>query len=206
MFDYSTLSMIDLAFGNGSSASWLAVALANLNKFSGSKSMDDGQTKSLARLLALEYRNMKYSVMQLFFYRFKCGDFGRFYGKVDPMMITCALRDFTHDCELKRQQYLNEAYALRRLEEERSRRNIRERWDRCQVALCSGCKDDVGKKVFARLDLYCFDAAKRILMLTTDRDGYALIEGRFFSVFSAVIQRYYPGVKVQYRLRPATIK
>ena len=29
------------------------------------------------------------SQMMLFFYRFKRGDFGKFYGMVDPMVVTC---------------------------------------------------------------------------------------------------------------------
>ena len=78
--------------------------------------MDDGQTESLAYLLAQEYRDMKYSVMQLFFFRFKCGDFGKFYGKVDPMVITCALKDFVNKCDMKRQKFLNEEYEERSAE------------------------------------------------------------------------------------------
>jgi hypothetical protein len=30
----------------------------------------------------------------LFFHRFKAGHYGRFYGSVDPLVITTALRDF----------------------------------------------------------------------------------------------------------------
>ena len=118
MEGYSTLGMLDSAFGPESASSWLVTALANLNKFTGSKNMDDEQTKKLALLLAQEYKNMKYSVMQLFFYRFKCGHFGKFYGKVDPMVITCALKDFAEECEAKRQEYLSEEYLARRQNEE----------------------------------------------------------------------------------------
>ena len=35
--------------------------------------------------------------MLLFFFRFKTGRYGRFYGTVDPMIIMCALREFIED-------------------------------------------------------------------------------------------------------------
>ena len=57
MNDYSTLEMLDMAFGDGSASAWLVTSLADLNKFSGSKNMDDGQTKWLAKLLFQEYKN-----------------------------------------------------------------------------------------------------------------------------------------------------
>ena len=46
MDDYSTLEQIDLAFGEGKAASWLLIAITDLNTFSGSKKMDDSQMKS----------------------------------------------------------------------------------------------------------------------------------------------------------------
>ena len=70
------------------------------------QNMDDEQTKVLARMIAAEYKDMKLSVIMLFFYRFKCGHFGRFYGKVDPMVITCALKDFAEECEAKSKEYI----------------------------------------------------------------------------------------------------
>jgi hypothetical protein len=75
MDDYSTLEQIDLAFGEGKAASWLLIAIADLNVFSGSKKMDDAQMKSLASLIAQRYSHLKYSVLQLFFYKFANGFF-----------------------------------------------------------------------------------------------------------------------------------
>lgn len=208
MGDYSTLAMLDMAFGEKASSSWLVSLLTNLNLFSGSKNMDDGQTESLAYLLAQEYRDMKYSVMQLFFFRFKCGDFGKFYGKVDPMVITCALKDFVNKCDMKRQKFLNEEYEERRVEEERIRKANRMRWEKCQNELCTCCPDDYGKKAFAALEIYSYTETKteRLLTLNTDREDYEMIEGKYIQFFSAVIRRYYPNVKIQYRLRPSPVQ
>ena len=129
MGDYSTLATLDMALGANTASRWLVTLIGNLNMFIGAKNMDDNQTEWLARLLAQEYRDVKYSVIQLFFYRFKCGYFGKFYGKVDPMVITCALKDFLVECENKRQQYLNVEYERRRAEEDALRKIIREKWE-----------------------------------------------------------------------------
>ena len=93
MGDYSTLATLDMALGVNTASRWLVTLLGNLNMFIGAKNMDDSQTEWLARLLAQEYKDVKYSVIQLFFYKFKCGYFGKFYGMVDPMVITCALKE-----------------------------------------------------------------------------------------------------------------
>ena len=168
--------------------------------------MDDGQTESLAYLLAQEYRDMKYSVMQLFFFRFKCGDFGKFYGKVDPMVITCALRDFMNKCDTKRQKFLNEEYEERRAEEERIRKAIRERWENCQKELCSRCPDEEGKNSFASLEPDSYLEKEHILTLQTNREDYELIEGKYIQLFSTVLHCHYPNVKIQYRLRPSPVQ
>ena len=50
MQDSSAVSILDAAYGPGSSASWLAEHIGELNTFSGSKNMDNGQVKNLAFL------------------------------------------------------------------------------------------------------------------------------------------------------------
>lgn len=135
MGEYSTLAMLDQAFGCGAAASWIVTLITNLNIFAGSRSMDDHQVRNLALLLSQEYRNMKYSVMQLFFHRFKCGDFGRFYGKVDPLVITCSLKEFVTSCEHKRQQYMNEEYVAKQQEKARRKEEQEKRWEACRQEL-----------------------------------------------------------------------
>lgn len=200
MNDYSTLEMLDMAFGDGSASAWLVTSLADLNKFSGSKNMDDGQTKWLAKLLFQEYKNVKYSVMQLFFYRFKVGDFGKFWGKVDPMVITCALKDFMVECENMRQQFLNEEYDRRKAEEDTIRKVLREKWDSCFSDLWKSSPDDDSKRVFQSIGFINYDKESNLLLLKVRREEFELIEGKYLSIFSAVIKKHYPRVKVQYFL------
>lgn len=54
----------------------------------------------------------------LFFYRFKSGRYGHFYGSVDPLVITCSLQEFINErgCAIAQNE-----------QEERERRNIEER-------------------------------------------------------------------------------
>lgn len=200
MGDYSTLVTLDMALGVNTASRWLVTLLGNLNMFIGAKNMDDSQTEWLARLLAQEYKDVKYSVIQLFFYKFKCGHFGKFYGMVDPMVITCALKDFMVECENKRQQYLCEEYDHRKAEEDAERKSLREQWDSCFSDLWKSSPDDDGKRVFQSIGFINYDKESNMLLLKVRREEFELIEGKYLSIFSAVINKHYPKVKVQYSL------
>ena len=202
MGNFSTLSMIDHAFGLYTAAKWIAIQINDLNKFSGSKTMNEGQTESLAYLLASEYRDMKFSMMMLFFFRFKCGDFGKFYEMVDPMIITCSLKDFTEVCRKKRQQYMDEEYAARRAEEQQRWKVLCQRWDSCRDELVRRCDDATGKRILSCLELYAYDESQNIITLQVDHEGYEQVEGKFFPLFSEVFRQHFPHVKVQYSLYP----
>jgi hypothetical protein len=205
MNSYSTLEMLDMALGGNTAAKWLLILVNDVNVFAGSKSMDEGQAESLAYLLAQEYKDVKFSVIQLFFYKFKCGYFGKFYGMVDPMVITCALKDFMVECENKRQQYLCEEYDHRKAEEDAERKSLRDQWDSCLNDLWKACPDDEGKHLFQSIGFITFDNENNILLLKVRREEYELIEGKYLSVFSAVINKHYPKVKVQYSLHRESV-
>lgn len=200
MNSYSTLEMLDMGLGENSAAKWLDILINDINKFSGSKSMDEGQAESLAYLLAQEYKDVKFSVIQLFFYKFKCGHFGKFYGTVDPMVITCALKDFIVECANMRQQFLNEEYDRRKAEEDTIRKVLREKWDSCFSDLWKSSPDDDGKRVFQSIGFINYDKESNMLLLKVCRKAFELIEGKYLSIFSAVINKHYPKVKVQYSL------
>ena len=92
--DYPTLRDTDAAYGKNFSVEWLAVQVADLALYTGAKNLTLGQQLGVARVIATEYKYLKVTELLLFFYRFKTGRYGRFYGTVDPMVITCALREF----------------------------------------------------------------------------------------------------------------
>lgn len=200
MNSYSTLEMLDMGLGENSAAKWLDILINDVNKFAGSKSMDERQAESLAYLLAQEYKDVKFSVIQLFFYKFKCGYFGKFYGMVDPMVITCALKDFIVEVENKRQLYLCEEYDQRKAEDDAERKILRDQWDSCLNDLLKACPDDDGQHLFQSIGFVTYDKDSNTILLKVRREEYELIEGKYLGIFSAVINKHYPKVKVQYSL------
>lgn len=97
MGDYPTLNDICQAYGRSFSFQWLCPQIVDLSKFTGARNLDKEQVEALASVIAAEYGHLKVTEMLLFFYFFKTGRYGRFYGSVDPMVITCALRDFIRE-------------------------------------------------------------------------------------------------------------
>ncbi len=66
-----------------------------------------------ATVIATTYHYLTVSELMLFFFRFKAARYGRFYGSVDPLVITSALRDFVRE--------RNDAY-FKHEQEERERK------------------------------------------------------------------------------------
>lgn len=97
MGDYPTLRDICAAYGKNFSIEWLIPLIDNLALYTGARNLKEAQQLELARIIAAEYRHLKITEVLLFFARFKAGRYGRFYGSVDPMVITCALRDFIRE-------------------------------------------------------------------------------------------------------------
>lgn len=116
--DYPTLSELNSAYGRTMASQWLVAQLTNLSEFSGARDVTAMQLEELARIVAQEYHWLKITELLLFFYRFKTGSYGRFYGSVDPLVITTALREFVRD--------RNTAYS-RHEQEERERMEEEER-------------------------------------------------------------------------------
>ena len=100
MGDYPTLRDIDTAYGRDFSVEWLVPQIADLVLYTGARNLTEAQQLGLARVIATEYKYLKVTEMLFFFYRFKTGRYGRFYGKVDPMVVTCALREFIKERNL----------------------------------------------------------------------------------------------------------
>lgn len=110
-----TLTDINLAYGKQTSVLWLVPQLIDLSEYCGCREkLKDNMLEDLAKIISIEYHYYKTSELLLFFYWFKAGKYGRFYGSVDPMVITTALQDFVLD--------RRSAYAKRVQEEERRKR------------------------------------------------------------------------------------
>ena len=114
MGDYPTLTDLKSAYGKNFAAIWLVPQIDNLTLFTGAKNITEQQHEELAKIIATEYSYLKITELLLFFHRFKSGHYGRFYGSVDPMVITCALRDFIKERNIFIDQYERDANNLQR--------------------------------------------------------------------------------------------
>lgn len=200
MQESSPVSILDEVYGVGSSVSWIAQHIGELNAFSGSKNMDDEQIKMLARMIAAEYGDMKFSQVMLFFYRFKMGYFGKFYGKVDPMVITCALKDFSEECDNLKKKYRNEEYIARQQEYERLRSEVLNKWSEFIAEFSKA----LGEKQFHEsvdgiyIDKIFLD--KKVLQLYVTQEQYELLEKEHFNDFAKIFHKHFPKMSVYYRV------
>lgn len=88
-----TLKVIDIAYGEGSAAQWLLPQVHDLSSYCGVKDLEARAARQMAEIIANEYSYLKATELMLFFYRFKAGKYGQFYGRVDPLIIMEALRN-----------------------------------------------------------------------------------------------------------------
>ena len=90
-----TLGQLNATYGSQTAAMWLIPQLYNLSEYCGCKDKLEGNPlKECASVIATEFYFLSVSELMLFFHRFKSGRYGRFYGSVDPLVITTSLRDF----------------------------------------------------------------------------------------------------------------
>lgn len=112
--DAPTLAIMRYAYGEGFPATWLMPQILDLVVYSNSKgTLSDRQAEFLAEVIANEYGFLKASEILLFFYKFKAGEYGHFYGVVDPMRITEALDEFCDERERILERHEREQEKIR---------------------------------------------------------------------------------------------
>ena len=93
-----TMGQVNAAYGGHTASAWLVPFLWDVSEFCGCKEkFTKAQMEELAYVIVDGYHWLKVTEMMLFFWWFKGGRYGKFYGSVDPMVITAALRDFVKD-------------------------------------------------------------------------------------------------------------
>jgi len=96
--NYPTLIDLNNAFNWNTAVKWLVPQLFDLSEYCGCKSkLSESQMEQCASTIANFYGYLKISEFMLFFQRFKAAKYGRFYGSVDPMIITSALMEFVKE-------------------------------------------------------------------------------------------------------------
>ena len=129
--DYPTLAELNAAYGRTMASQWLLPQIANLSEFSGARDVTEVQQEELSRIIAQEYHWLKITELLLFFYKFKTGCYGRFYGAVDPLAITTALREFIRDRSTAYAKHEQEERERKEAEERRLNQPVsREEWIR----------------------------------------------------------------------------
>ncbi len=77
---------------------WIECQIKEMSEYTGCKDkMSVQQTEDIAKIILAAYPFLKATEIMLFFWWFKAGRYGRFYGAVDAMVITTALRQFLKD-------------------------------------------------------------------------------------------------------------
>lgn len=90
-----TLATLNNVYGSNTASMWLIPQLFNLSEYCGCKDkLTDFQLEELANVIAMNFYYLKVTELMLFFIRFKSGRYGRFYGNIDPLVITTSLNDF----------------------------------------------------------------------------------------------------------------
>lgn len=119
-----TLTTVSNTYGYDILEVWIMAQLENLNDFCGATlKMSIYQMSELAKIIFTDYHFLKVSELLLFFYRFKSGKYGHFYGSIDPQKITVALIEFKKDriAEIK---YIEAEKENERIDK------IREEWEK----------------------------------------------------------------------------
>jgi len=95
--DFPKLSQL-VGYGKNMPVVWLIPQLFNLSEYCGCKDkLNAEQIRECAFTISTEFNYLKVSEIMLFLHRFKSGKYGRFYGSVDPLVITTSLRDFLRE-------------------------------------------------------------------------------------------------------------
>ena len=102
--DTPTLTDLNISYGKNTAVMFLIPQLFDISEFCGAKDkFTSRQIEQTAQLIASKYPWLKVLEIMTFCKQFKLGNYGHFYGSIDPMVITCALKDFL--------MYRKEVYA-----------------------------------------------------------------------------------------------
>lgn len=116
------LSLVSRLYGTNITESWLVIQINHVTEFTGVKDkLTPDTTLDLARIIISMAWFLKMSEMMLFFAYFMSGRYGKFYGTVDPLTITTALRTFLSDRQAEIAHIEQQEQQRRRLQEQQSR-------------------------------------------------------------------------------------
>lgn len=90
-----TIAVAINAYGRGGVVGWVMAQMEDLNRTAGVKDKaESDELRAAAEAVITTYPGLKLTEVMLFFCRFKGGQYGRFYGRADTLVITNALQQF----------------------------------------------------------------------------------------------------------------
>lgn len=90
-----SLSVVSNCFGNETARLFVSAQIKDLMEYSGCKDkLTVTQIDAVSRVIVSQFYYLKTTEIMYFFYMFKGGHFGSFYGAVDTMIITKSLHEF----------------------------------------------------------------------------------------------------------------
>lgn len=93
-----TLAAVSRDYGENVAEAWLEIQVHDLAKFAGVRDkLTNQQSRATAKAILATSHYLNLNELLLFFFKFKAGEYGRFYGQIDPLVITNALQDFKRD-------------------------------------------------------------------------------------------------------------
>lgn len=131
-----SLNLLEIAYSPAVAESWIECQLKDLSEFSGCKEkLTVQQIEQIGQTICLHFGDFKVTELMIFFQRFKAGQYGKFYGAVDGLVVTEALQEFRPERidYLKKLQRNIEKRERDHLERERLNRSkdlmTKQEWD-----------------------------------------------------------------------------
>ena len=118
-----TLVVMNQAYHETAAEQWLIPQLVDLCAYCGVKEkLNERQLKQLACTIVTGYGELKATEVMLFFHKFKTGNYGQFYGSVDPLIIMQAMKRFMKERDRMIEQKESEEYWRKQEEWKREKR------------------------------------------------------------------------------------
>lgn len=113
------LGVVAKAYGQEPAEGWLIIQLNDLAQFAGvKKKLSPRQIEETAQIIMRDYGHYNLAEIMLFLTRYKSGQYGEFFGAVDPMRILSALNTFDGE---RRYEHEKHEGQQRRLKQEQMR-------------------------------------------------------------------------------------
>ena len=96
--NYPSLALVGHTYTNEATIEWLKIQFLDLNNFVGVKEkLTEAQINQLAGLFFFDCYFLNIAEVALFFLKYKLGEFGEFFGVIDPLKIMSAKNQFLKD-------------------------------------------------------------------------------------------------------------